>query len=155
MISVEQTTNLDDLGLILHNSEIFNRIAEDGVRKASFNKYSVYLLVRKDDKPIGVFILNSLSSISAQIHYALVEKYRGYGVIGMRKVYEWCLFNLPSLNKMVAEVATKYDDVYRFCKLVGFSDEGLNRQAFLKDGKIWDQHRVGITRNEIIEFLGD
>ena len=36
-----------------------------------------------------------------------------------------------------------------FCLKVGMQEEGINRQSYMKNGKIYDQWHLGITRNEI------
>jgi len=154
MITLERTNNGSLINSVLLDSEMFPRISEDGVNGVILNDKSIYLSVHDDQSLIGVFQLDSANSTSINIHPCILKKYRNKSYKVMNVFYSWVLENLPkNLLKINAEIPTKYKEVYRFAKQVGFSDEGLNRQSIIKGGFIWDQYRLGITRQEMIQFL--
>jgi len=54
-----------------------------------------------------------------------------------------------TFEKMIATVPGKFSNVIAFLEDAGFILEGINRQAYIKDGKKWDLINFGLTRTEI------
>ena len=57
---------------------------------------------------------------------------------------------IAKINVTIPENQVK---VINFAKKVGFKKEGLNRDSYLKDGKLYGQQNLGITRKEIGVYL--
>ena len=70
----------------------------------------------------------------------------------MKKFYQWVL-EIKTINKVISIIPENQKKVYNFAKKVGFIDEGVNRHSYKRDGNIYDQWYLGITRNEIEDYL--
>jgi len=102
---------------------------------------------------VGMYRVHQLNGISHQIHAFILKEHREkWAKESGRVILHWCLDNLE-FNKLIAEIPAKYMNVVNFTRHQGFKDEGINRESFLKDGKIWDTYRLGMTRKEIEEWL--
>lgn len=141
-----------DAGIILNafeNEQLWDEISEDGVESYIPDVINEFWVALTDDKLIGFYRIHALNTITYQIHAFILPEFRKkYAKQSGELILHWCL-DMLEFNKLVAEIPFKYENVYRFTKSMGFKDEGINRQSFLKDGKIWDAHRLGITREEI------
>ena len=56
-------------------------------------------------------------------------------------------------QKLVAQVPVIYPNVIKFTEMAGFQQEGTNRASYRKNGALYDQIWLGITRDEIKSFL--
>ena len=72
----------------------------------------------------------------------------------MALIYQWVIEN-TEYEKITGECPVIYPQVIKFCTDCGMVEEGTNRRSWLKGGKIHDQTRIGITKDEIISFLGE
>jgi len=137
--------------------EIFETIAEDGVTDFVpdvLNEYWV-LMMTEDDVITGCYNVHQVSLGVYEIHAFMIPEFRKkYSALSGRKIYEWCLENL-NFQKINATIPQKYKNVYHFTKGFGFKDEGFDRDSHVKDGKVMGRYRLGITRQEIIDFLGE
>lgn len=135
-------------------NQVFDEISEDGVDTFLPDVINENWVTLFDgDDCVGMYRVHQLNSISHQIHAFILPEHRErWAKESGRVILKWCLDNLE-FNKLIAEIPDKYINVYKFTKGMGFKDEGINRQSFLKDGKIWDTYRLGQTRKEIKEWL--
>ena len=98
----------------------------------------------------GIYRIHQITSVCYQIHAFMIDRtQKESGVI----ILKWCVDNIEDMQKLIAEIPVIYPNVYGFTKNQGFRDEGINRHSFTKNGKIHDQHRLGITRDEIWQRL--
>jgi hypothetical protein len=83
----------------------------------------------------------------------MIPEFRGkYSELSGKAIFEWCLENIE-FHKLNATIPQKYKNVYHFTKGFGFKDEGFDRDSHLKDGKLMGRYRLGITKQEILDFL--
>lgn len=144
-----------DYGLvidILKNEQLFDEISEDGVSTYLPDIINEYWVQIVSDQTIGLYRLHQLNGITFQIHAFILPEHRSQSKESGKVILEWCLNNLE-FEKLVAEIPFKYQNVVEFTAQMGFIDEGINRKSFLKDGKIWDTLRMGITRSEVEQWL--
>ena len=158
MITLKQAETADEVGLILKDPELFDRIAEDGHLTAGyeipFDGHQCYMMIMKDDSAIGVWNLYPLNTASLNIHCNILKEYRQHGKEAGRLIVEWFVNDCPAqYQKLNAEIPVIYPEVYHFTKGFGFSDEGTNRKSIIKDGELVDQYRLGLTRSEAKSFL--
>jgi RimJ/RimL family protein N-acetyltransferase len=74
----------------------------------------------------------------------------------MKEFYEWVLENTEDrINKINVSIPENDKRVINFAKKVGFKKEGLNRDSYMKNGTIYAQQNLGITRSEIEDYIND
>lgn len=155
--NLEVTFDMDAVREIITTPEIWERASEDGIDSdtyyPSFDDFHVWLLVKRDNENIGVILVHNDNTTSVKIHPYLFTEYHSLGREMMKKLYEWILSLPERINKVLASIPENQRKVYNYVKKMGFKDEGFNRESFVKDGKIYGQWCVGITRKEIEEFL--
>jgi len=138
-----------DAGLCIDvMKSMWDDISEDGVESYApdvINEFWVEILL---DETLGLYRIHQLTSVCYQIHAFILPEHRDHAKESGRVILQWCLDYL-TFNKLIAEIPKKYENVYHFTKNQGFKDEGVNRQSFLKDGKLWDTWRLGILKEEI------
>lgn len=152
MITLRRATNQKDVELILKDPEIFSRIAEDGhdIDSYNVNMDNCYMLVCNQDKIIGVWCLYPINKSTLNIHCNILKEFREHGKEAGRLILKWFIEECPrQYQKLNAEIPTIYPEVYHYTKKQGLIDEGINRLSIMKNGKLVDQWRLGITRAEV------
>lgn len=108
------------------------------------NEYWVGIF--SDGRLAGCYRIHQVTSVCYQIHAFMIDRAdKSSGMV----VLKWAVENIEDMQKLIADIPACYPNVYHFTKKQGFSDEGINRQSFTKNGKIHDMHRLGVTREEI------
>lgn len=158
MITMALTSDMHTIREIMIQPSVWDRLTEDGMGKENYmpemTKKRGWLMVKDDDSPIGAIIIDTETSTSISIHPYLIGDKRALGRDMMQKFYEWFLENIKdTVIKINVKVPKCHKIVYNFAKNVGFKYEGTTRQGFRKYGKIHDQWNLGITRDEIQEYL--
>lgn len=143
-----------DYGLAIHViNQMFDNICEDEVSAYIPDVVNENWVVLSDNELIGLYRLHQLGSVTHQIHAMILpDKRKEYAKESGRVILQWCLDNLD-FKKLIAEIPAKYMNVYHFTKGQGFKDEGINRMSFMKDGELWDKYNLGMTRQEVEEWL--
>lgn len=158
MIHLKKAESAEEVSKILKEPELFNRIAEDSVDpeeyEIPFDGHQCYMMIMKDDEPIGVWNLYPLNTVTLNIHCNILKEHRKHGKDAGRLILEWFTTECPEqYQKLNAEIPAVFESVYHFTKGFGFKDEGVNRLSIMKNGELTDQYRLGITRGEAVEFL--
>lgn len=158
MITVEPTVDMKLVKSIMTEPEIWERASEDGTDPVSWypgtDAFTVWLLCLEDGEPIGIILIHTDNSVSLKIHPYLRTEHRTKGRLMMGAFYEWFLNSTQDkVNKINVSIPVNQQKVINFAKKVGFQKEGLNRDSYLKNGKLYGQQNLGITRNEIEGYL--
>jgi len=133
--------------------EIFATIAEDGADDFEPDmERNIWLLMKSDDTEVGIYQIERINGITAQIHANVLPEHRKpHSKATGRAALDWIVANLPDIHKIIAVIPVLYPNVRDFTLSFGFTLEGINRQSYLKGGAIYDQWILGITRPEIGE----
>ncbi len=130
---------------------MWDEISEDGVSEYIpdvINEFWVAILA--DGVLVGMYRIHRVMLVCYQIHAFMVDRsHKSSGECILR----WCMDNIDDMEKLIAEIPDLYPNVYNFTKNQGFKDEGVNRLSFSKNGKIHDMYRLGMTRQEIEQWL--
>jgi len=131
--------------------EIYATIAEDGCGDFEPDmERNIWLLMKSGDTEVGVYQIERINGITAQIHANVLPEHRKpHSKATGRAALDWVYANLPDIHKIIAVIPTLYPNVRDFTLLFGFVLEGVNRQSYAKNGAIYDQWILGITRPEI------
>lgn len=158
-LSIERCYDPVEIGAVFTNQAIWSTIAEDGCDPETFSpdlSTEIYMAVKVQDKIIGFYAFAVKSSTELDIHAQILPEYRKkYALASGRKILEWFYRDAPErFQKLTAQVPFLYPNVRDFCLRCGLIIEGVNRASYRKNGKIWDQHYLGITREEIGQIYG-
>lgn len=155
MLTVDITFDMDLVKSILIRPDIWERAAEDGIDKEAFypsyDSMSLWLLC-KDEENIGIILIHTDTSISIKIHPYLMEEHRERGREMMTEFYKWFLENTDT-HKINVIIPEPFRRVVNFSKKIGFKHEGFSEESYKKNGKIYGQYQLGITRNKVEEYL--
>lgn len=114
-----------------------------------FSSKSLWLKVVIDGELIGAILVENENLSTLRIHPCLSKPYR----IMIREVFNSLfkiILNTPFfINKIVVSIPFSRRIVYNTAKKIGFKDEGINRESFLKNGIFYDQWNLGLTKEEI------
>jgi RimJ/RimL family protein N-acetyltransferase len=155
-MDISVTLDMQMVRDILMEPDIWERAAEDGVDKESFypgtDAFSIWLLCLEENEAIGIILVHTDTSVSVKMHPYLRKKHRQKGRAMMKAFYEWMLESTDT-NKINVTIPECEQKVINFAKKVGFKKEGLNRDSYQKNGQLYGQQNLGITRHEIEEYL--
>lgn len=132
--------------------EIVATIAEDGCGDGfePDMERNIWLLMKSGDTEVGVYQIERINGITAQIHANVLPEHRKpHSKATGRAALDWVYANLPDIHKIIAVIPTLYPNVRDFTLSFGFVLEGINRQSYLKNGAFHDQWMLGITRPEM------
>ena len=142
----------------MFHPDIWKTVAEDGQTQESFDpncKGDCWLLLETNEDIIGVYNLHPHNSVTLEIHAHVLPEYRKrYSMESGDLALRWIVEEGPKqYQKVIAQIPTIYQNVIDFTLAHGFTEEGVNRLSHLKDGELLDQWLLGITRNEINQYL--
>ena len=137
---------------VLKHPEVYPWISDDGSPSAEeftsstmISNPEVFVLMPSDGV---VFILHPWNSITLEVHTNIVPERRGREAISeTMKAMSWIFENTGCL-KIVTHVPSFNRQAKLFALKCKMKQEGVNRQSFLKDGILYDQDILGITRKE-------
>lgn len=158
MITLEVTEDMVLIKNLLTIPELWERISEDGATKEEYspecNESHIWILIKDDEKIIGAIYLHKQTSVSIQFHPSFLKKHRNKKHETMNIFYKWFLENVDyNVNKINVNIPMCFPFVIKFAEDVGFKKEGVNYQSYMKNGIYQDLQNLGITREEIIEYL--
>lgn len=155
-ISIERTYSNFDVERILKTPGLWELISED---EQDIRKFSVdasltdfyYLKVMFDGVCLGLYVLHPFNDITMEIHANMLPEFREkYANASAEKVLEWIAVHLPpKKQKIIARIPSVFPNIYHFTLKHGFSDEGLLKNATIKNRELCDVHIVGIERKSI------
>jgi [ribosomal protein S5]-alanine N-acetyltransferase len=112
---------------------------------------SIHLLIVADSTPTGTIGLESIDreSRSAEIGYWIAPDHhrRGYGSEATALLVEHA-FDQLGLHRISARVFDFNDASRRLLESLGFTEEGVHRDAEFVDGKFQDTHWYGLLEDE-------
>lgn len=158
-MKLERCYSPEAIGAIFTHPDIWVTIAEDNCTPDSFApdfSTEIYMAVKVDEKIIGFYAFAVKSGFELDIHAQILPEFRKkHALASGEKILKWFYNEAPKrFLKLTAQVPFKYPNVKEFSTRLGLQVEGVNRSSYLKEGEIWDQWYLGITREEIGELYG-
>lgn len=144
-----------DMGLVrsvLEHPSIWPHIHDDDLNSpAPEDLPGFYWLLVSDGLPGGVFLLHAHNAVCFEIHVCLLPRLWGAQARRAGELcFEWAFTNTPC-RKLIANIPEDNLMALRFAQRCGFSHEGVNRDSFLKGGKLLDQCALGLTKADWCE----
>jgi RimJ/RimL family protein N-acetyltransferase len=135
------------------DQELFDRISSDSLKLDDWKPNPSWLYIGAvDDKDdvMGFFMLHPENDNTLCFHVNFKLQHRGRAKEATKAFLAHCKKNLESeKQKLTAKIPVIYPEVYHFAKGLGFEDEGLCKKSIMKNGRLVDQHIVGLQRKDI------
>lgn len=144
---------------IVEDPRIMATIAENGCDGLGEEFYgsNIWLGVYHKDDLAGCYNFHRENGSTLQIHIQILPEHRrDVASKSMKPMWEWFLSNVnPDFKKINCKIPAIYPNVKIFAMQCGFKKEGVNRLSYTKNGVIYDQTYLGITRNEVEGWLNE
>lgn len=154
IVVVSECTDVDAIKDVFTHPEIWATIAEDNQYPEDFEvdlTKELYMACLVNGEIIGFYAFAVVNGIELDIHAQILPKFRKkYSLASGKAILDWFFHYAPEkYQKLTAQIPFKYPNVKDFALRIGFQHEGVNRKSYKKDGVIYDQWHLGITRDEI------
>lgn len=154
-MTLETTDNLNLIREILTDPDCWNACSEDGQDAESFeikaSNVIDWIVARNASGELaGCLKVNRVTLSEVEAHIAIKKRNRGVFsssvVVGLLRIFVNDMDK--RINKLTAQVPSYNKACIRLAVAMGFKKEGINRESVMKNGKFYDQARMGITRKE-------
>ena len=155
-MNIERTKDKELIKKIVFTDGLWETVREDNVSKEGFDpdvENDVWLVVFTSNKIIGCYIVEAKNSVMIEAHPCIIPKYRKEYTRDAGIVFFKWIMSDERIKKLTSYIPVIYPNVRDFCLRFGLRHEGINRSSTIKNGEIHDQWMMGITRDEIEEFL--
>ena len=146
---VERSYNEQDIKSVITNPDIYPRLCNENSPKPEEWRPArgrIYLVGKVDNVAIGVTSYNRKTDVQYIVHFQVIPEYRkSHAIEFAQQSISW-LFENTDAQKIVAEVPEFHENVVKFSLKVGFEIEGKNKQSVLKEGRLFDQYYLGLTK---------
>jgi RimJ/RimL family protein N-acetyltransferase len=104
----------------------------------------------EDGYVLGVFMIHPINGYTCEIHTCLLPEGRGKKAKDAAiLVLDW-IANNTDFIKVVTNVPSYNVAAKRLAEYAGMTLEGINRDSFVKNGRVYSQFVFGITKGEIL-----
>ncbi len=120
--------------------EILHRLSDDFFDIETYEPENdgIWLRCDRDDTCVGIVKMSIMSPLDLRIHINIPKKHRisclhiGRAFINFVEQRIGCYVNLST------RVGEQYTSVIKFAEKIGFTNDGLDRVSYKRDGKIYD-----------------
>lgn len=137
--------------------EIWDSFTDDMSIKENYepdmSTRAAWLKVVINKMVVGLVLIDNYNLTTLKLHPYMIKEYRKHSRTLVKRVLSIFLKTPDFINKLVVEIPFHRRIVYNVAKKIGFIDEGINRQSFLKNGVYHDQWNLGLTKNEVKGLL--
>lgn len=150
-MTIEPTQDYQLVIDTITSDEIWDLAAGDGMEKELFipriDPFSMWLLA-KTDKICGIILVEIENAAAIRIHPYSYDKGKWFYM--MKAFFRWFMENSSEqLQKINAKTPVYNSGARKLLLKLGFKDEGTDRLSFLKNGELFDQYILGITKDEV------
>lgn len=156
-VSVELTKDSDLINKILNDDSIHALISDDDTLdydtdvSGSTDVDGIYFLkvIKDEGECIGIIFIHKLNCIMCEIHINILGQHCGDGnaTDAGREALKW-IFAETQFTKVISHVPVNKESkkVLKLAMFLGAEIEGTITNSFMKHGKIYDQHILGINK---------
>lgn len=154
VLTFERTTNYELVRAIVTNPVLYKHITDDGSpAREKFRpiEHSAiwYVLVWNDDKLLGLFMFVPLNSVCFEVHTCLLPASWGkHTEAAAQGVAEW-IWEHTACQRIITNVPSYNRLALRLALLSGMKEFGVNKDSFLKNGQLYDQIMLGISKPKV------
>ena len=146
---IELTTDVDFIVRCITHPYVWGNISDDGAPPMDLYFPPVnesVLWIRAGE--YGVFALHKHNYVTYEAHTILLPHAKGLAVnIGVDAL-KWVFENTPA-KRVVTNVPSFNHLALRLALRVGFKKIGINERSFCKNGVLYDQTFLGISKGDI------
>ena len=148
-LTIARTHDMETVRPILAHPTVWPHIHDDGATEPQPLDLDgfVWLLV-DDGEPAGVFLLHPHNTACWEVHTCLLPRLYGPQARQATQLCRAWMFTHTACQKLITNVSADNLLALRFAKRCGMTPEGVNRESFLKNGELLDQHVLGLTKKE-------
>ncbi|PXX41660.1 GNAT family N-acetyltransferase [Undibacterium pigrum] len=151
-MKLQRTHDMKTVKEILSHPAIFPHIHEDGLKEIEppDSEEFHWILISDQEGAAGVYMVHYHNQSCVEMHTCLLPRIWGAKANDSVKLLSEYLFHQLGVRKVITNVPAYNKLALRFAKTNGMKIEGINRESYLKDGKLIDQIMLGMTRKEWI-----
>lgn len=136
---------------LVTDEELYSRISSDETSLEDWEPRPdwIYLGVFNPEL-IGYFMLHIENDNMLSIHINIKKEHRKHGKEAALLFLDEFKNNFDECaQKLTCRIPVIYPEVFHFCLNLGFEDEGLCKRSIMKNGKLVDQHILGLQRAKL------
>jgi len=151
--SLKQTKDPELIASIMNMPEIMEKATNQVAINYSLeiNDRSGWFIGYCDGRLSGIINAHHVNANTIEIHPYCIHPRSSRTLI--KEFYKICLNYPDQLNKVICKIPECFKKTVNFARRVGFIDEGYLKESYNRDNKFIGVHVLGITRNEIEEYL--
>lgn len=146
----EPTEDVEVIRQVITTPEIYRVSADDHSPPAAEWRPNLaamfYVLVKDGEELLGLFAFGVENGITVKVHTCLLPNSYGKRAAEAAKGIIQLIFSRTRFQRIVTDVPTYNRLALRFAKQAGLEQFGVNPKSFLKDGVLWDQIELGISK---------
>ena len=148
-MTIARTHDMELVRSIMSHPAIWPHIHDDNTQDCEpLDHEGFYWLAVSDGEPAGVFLVHATNSVCFEVHTCLLPRIWGQAATVAASLCKAWVFGNTDCEKIITHVPAYNQTALRFALRCGMKREGTNRASYLKDGKLMDQHLLGITKQE-------
>lgn len=150
-LTFERTRDFDLVRKIMTHPRVYPHITDDGCPPVeefhpAEDRGLWYILVRNAGEPVGLWLFVPQNAVCWEVHTCLLPVAWGEtGKEAAKRMAEW-IWQYTTCRRIVTNVPECNRLALRFAKAAGMVEYGRNEKSFLKDGKLWGQIMLGLTK---------
>ena len=158
MVKQMRITDPQIVADIICHKEVYPFVSDDGSPDpdnfanrfvpATVSNDQVYCLM---PNKTALFVYMPINAATWEVHTCVLKKGRGLAAMKAARASIRYMFTKTPCKKIMSHVPEYQRHVLLFALKNGLKKEGVNRKSYLKDGKLYDQTLVGITKEEWIK----
>ena len=161
MLTFERSQDYNLIRSILQHPQIYPYISDDGSPSAEdFQPVESdamwYVLVREQlrdrkQRLLGLWLFVPQNTVCWEVHTALLPD--AWGPLGheaAREMAKWIWEHTPC-KRIITNVPEPNRLALHFAKEAGMEEYGVNSKSYLKKGRLFDQHCLGMSNPEMKE----
>lgn len=96
----------------------------------------------------GVFMAHQINAITWETHCALLPVAWGYASLAAEYARDW-MFENTTCMRLIASIVEDNHLAIRMAKRAGFVQYGLNKNSFLRNGKLHNEVLLGVSEGDL------
>lgn len=155
-IQFERTFDMTLVREIVTEPRIYRNVRDDGSpARESFQAIDSpaiwYVLALDGEELLGMWMMHPHNFICYEVHTCLLRSaffVPGRGDAAAAQFIEWVWRNTPC-RRLITNVPDYNWAARRFAERAGMTQFGVNERSFQKDGRLYDQIELGISKPEV------
>lgn len=149
-MTFERTKDYALIRKIMTHHRVYPHITDDGcppVEKFHPGESDdLWYILVTDDEPLGLWLFVPQNAVCWEVHTCMLPVAWGErAAAAAKEMAEWIWKNTPC-RRIITNVPECNRLALKFAKAAGMVEFGRNEKSFLKNGKLWGQIMLGLTK---------